>query len=221
MIITGLAQRVVFRRERCGNGSGVYLHYGDPASDQGSRHDTHYSTLTWSWVDVSADGHTRALLAPGQAVQRCHVRAIRRDSWDETGAVNGGVIARYVRTSTGGQRCTAGCLGSTTTTTTVTTRDGRPLPAAVISGRQHAVWSGDPETCGPAAATSGAGRDRGRVVDIDGGAERVGALDVEGFTVHVSEVVPRGANGATPPRSTHGLPPPKGFWAVGVSSSAS
>jgi hypothetical protein len=124
MIITGLAQRVVFRRERCGNGSGAYLHYVDPASDQGSRHDTHYSTLTWSWVDVSAGGHTRALLAPGQAVQRCHVRAIRRDSWDETGAVNGGVIARYVRTSTGGQRCTAGCLGSTTTTTTVTTRDG-------------------------------------------------------------------------------------------------
>jgi hypothetical protein len=86
-----------------GNNAGAsYLHYGDPASDQGSRHDIHYSTLTWSWVDVSGGGHNRALLAPGQIVQRCDVKAIRRDAWDPTGAVDGWVIARYVRTSMGG-----------------------------------------------------------------------------------------------------------------------
>ena len=86
-----------------GNNTGAsYLHYGDPASDQGSRHDIHYSTITWSWIDVSGGGHNRALLASDQVVKRCDVQEIRRDSWDTAGAINGWVTARYVRTSMGG-----------------------------------------------------------------------------------------------------------------------
>lgn len=89
--------------EAGGNNSGAsYLHYGDPASQQGDRHDIHYSTITWSWIDVSGGGHNRVLLAPGQDVRPCDVTPIKRDSWDTSGNVNGWVIARYVQTSVPG-----------------------------------------------------------------------------------------------------------------------
>jgi hypothetical protein len=87
-----------------GNNAGAsYLHYGDPASQQGDRHDIHYSTLTWSWIDVAGGGHNRILLAPDQQVRLCDVQEIRRDSWAPSsiapdGQVNGWVIARYVQT---------------------------------------------------------------------------------------------------------------------------
>jgi hypothetical protein len=85
-------------------------------------------------------------------------------------------------------------------------------------------------TSNPASAARAHARRSASLAPKNGGGSTVLHSDdsaamktfVPGFTVHVSEVVPRGANGATtPPRSTHGLPPPKGFWAVGVSSSAS
>jgi hypothetical protein len=100
-----------------GNNAGAsYLHYGDPAAQQGDQNPQkystdptqpiHYSTLTWSWVDVSGGGHNRVLLAPGQDIRLCDVRPIRRDSWAPSsvspdGQVNGWVIARYVQTQAG------------------------------------------------------------------------------------------------------------------------
>lgn len=89
--------------EAGGNNTGAsYLHYGDPASQQGDRHDIHYSTITWSWINVSGGGHNRALLAPDQDLRLCDVKPIKHDSWDTSGNVNGWVIARYVQTSVPG-----------------------------------------------------------------------------------------------------------------------
>ena len=100
-----------------GNNAGAsYLHYGDPAAQQGDQNpqkysadptqQIHYSTLTWSWIDVSGGGHNRVLLAPGQDIRLCDVQEIRRDSWAPSsvapdGQVNGWVIARYVQTQVG------------------------------------------------------------------------------------------------------------------------
>jgi len=95
-----------------GNNAGAsYLHYGDPAAQQGddpqkystSTTTIHYSTLTWSWIDVGGGGHNRILLAPDQGIRLCDVEQIRRDSWAPSsvapaGQVNGWVIARYVQT---------------------------------------------------------------------------------------------------------------------------
>jgi hypothetical protein len=89
--------------EAGGDNTGAsYLHYGDPASQQGDRHDIHYSTLTWSWINVAGGGHNRVLLAPDQDIRLCDVKAIKRDSWDTAGNINGWVIARYVQTSVPG-----------------------------------------------------------------------------------------------------------------------
>jgi hypothetical protein len=100
-----------------GNNAGAsYLHYGDPATQQGDQNpqkystdptqQIHYSTLTWSWIDVSGGGHNRILLAPGQDIRLCDVAPIRRDSWAPSslapdGQLNGWVIARYVQTRVG------------------------------------------------------------------------------------------------------------------------
>jgi hypothetical protein len=96
-----------------GNNAGAsYLHYGDPAAQQGDQNpqkystdpnQIHYSTLTWSWIDVGGGGHNRILLAPDQDIRLCDVEPIRRDSWAPSsvapdGQVNGWVIARYVQT---------------------------------------------------------------------------------------------------------------------------
>jgi hypothetical protein len=96
-----------------GNNAGAsYLHYGDPAAQQGDQNpqkystdpnQIHYSTLTWSWIDVGGGGHNRILLAPDQDIRLCDVEQIRRDSWAPSsvapdGQVNGWVIARYVQT---------------------------------------------------------------------------------------------------------------------------
>src|SRR3954453_21651462 len=93
-----------------GDNSGAsYLHYGDPAAQQGAQNPQkfstnpatpiHYSTMTWSWIDVSGGGPNRILLPPGQDLRLCDVRPIRRDSWAPSsdapqGQVNGWVIAR-------------------------------------------------------------------------------------------------------------------------------
>jgi hypothetical protein len=109
-----------------GNNAGAsYLHYGDPAAQQGDQNlnepptsspypqkyststtTIHYSTLTWSWIDVAGGGHNRILLAPGQDIRLCDVKPIRHDSWAPSsvapdGQVNGWVIARYVQTRAG------------------------------------------------------------------------------------------------------------------------
>ncbi|HKO86866.1 MAG TPA: hypothetical protein VJ140_20420, partial [Actinomycetota bacterium] len=84
-----------------GNNAGAsYLHYGDPAAQQGNPTDPqiHYSTLTWSWIDVGGGGHNRILLAPDQDIRPCDVDPIKRDSWAPSseypaGLVNGWVIA--------------------------------------------------------------------------------------------------------------------------------
>ena len=81
-----------------GNNSGAsFLHYGDPASDQGDIHDYHYSYLVWSFVNVRGGGIVRTLLKDDQVVQPCDVASITMDSWDRAGIVNGTVTARYVR----------------------------------------------------------------------------------------------------------------------------
>ena len=100
-----------------GDNSGAsYLHYGDPAAQQGQQNpqkystdpstQIHYSTMTWSWIDVGGGGHNRILLAPGQDIRLCDVKPIRHDSWAPftvapDGQVNGWVIARYVQTRVG------------------------------------------------------------------------------------------------------------------------
>jgi hypothetical protein len=109
-----------------GNNAGAsYLHYGDPAAQQGDqdldqpptsspypqRYSTsittiHYSTLTWSWIDVGGGGMNRILLAPDQDIRLCDVDPIDYPSWAPSsdapqGQVNGQVEARYVETSVG------------------------------------------------------------------------------------------------------------------------
>jgi hypothetical protein len=98
------------------NAGASYLHYGDPAAQQGDQDpqkystdltkEIHYSTLTWSWIDVAGGGHNRILLAPAQDIRLCDVKPIRRDSWAPSsvapdGQVNGWVTARYVQTRVG------------------------------------------------------------------------------------------------------------------------
>jgi hypothetical protein len=83
------------------NNGSSFLHYGDPGADQGSRHDIHYTYLLWSFLNVRGGGIVRTLLAPDQVVRLCDVDPLVMDSWDTTGAVNGQVTARYVRTLAG------------------------------------------------------------------------------------------------------------------------
>jgi hypothetical protein len=98
-----------------GNNAGAsYLHYCDPAAQQGDQNPQkyststttiHYSTLTWSWIDVAGGGHNRILLAPGQDIRPCDVQPIDYPSWapgsdpNSDGQINGWVEARYVETS--------------------------------------------------------------------------------------------------------------------------
>jgi hypothetical protein len=100
------------------NAGASYLHYGDPAAQQGAQNpqkyldpqwdpiqQIHYSTLTWSWIDVAGGGMNRILLAPGQDIRPCDVAPILYDSWapgsdpNSDGQTNGWVEARYVETS--------------------------------------------------------------------------------------------------------------------------
>ena len=37
-----------------------WMHYADPGSGQGDRHDIHYSVMTWSWLNVRGGGINRA-----------------------------------------------------------------------------------------------------------------------------------------------------------------
>jgi hypothetical protein len=88
---------------RSGNNAGAkWLHYGDPAADQGDRHDVHYSYLLWSFLDARGGGMVRALLAEGQVVWPCTVDPVELPAWDRAGARNGSVTGRYVATEVTG-----------------------------------------------------------------------------------------------------------------------
>ena len=83
---------------RAGSNRGArFLHYGDPAADQGDREDVHYTYLVWSFLNARGGGMVRSLLRDGDEVDLCDVPAIAMDSYDENGAVNGRVEAVYVR----------------------------------------------------------------------------------------------------------------------------
>jgi hypothetical protein len=83
---------------RSGSNRGArFLHYGDPAADQGSRHDVHYTYLLWSVLDVRGGGMVRALLRDGQRVEPCDVPPVTMESYDSEGDVNGWVEGIYVR----------------------------------------------------------------------------------------------------------------------------
>jgi hypothetical protein len=84
------------------NRGATFMHYGDPAADQGDRHDIHYSYLLWSFLDARGGGHVRSLLHEGQVVEPCDVEPILMDAFDSAGNVDGSVLARYVRTEEGG-----------------------------------------------------------------------------------------------------------------------
>jgi hypothetical protein len=79
------------------NRGASFLHYGDPASDQGERHDVHYTYLLWSLPNVRGGGMVRALLRDGDSVTPCDMRPVTMDSFDSDGAVNGWVEGVYVR----------------------------------------------------------------------------------------------------------------------------
>jgi hypothetical protein len=99
------------------NAGASYLHYGDPAAQQGAQNpqkystdpntQIHYSTMTWSWIDVAGGGHNRILLQDGQEIRRCAVDPIRYPSWapgsdpNSDGVTNGWVEARYVQSQVG------------------------------------------------------------------------------------------------------------------------
>jgi len=87
---------------RSGSNRGArFLHYGDPAADQGDRHDVHYTYLLWSCLNARGGGMVRALLRDGQIVTRCEVEPVRMASWDGAGERNGFVEMLYVRTAQG------------------------------------------------------------------------------------------------------------------------
>jgi len=88
---------------RMGSNAGAkWLHYGDPGSDQGDRHDVHYSYLLWSFLNARGGGMVRALLAEGQAVWPCAVDPLELPAYDGDGRVNGSVTGRYVATEVAG-----------------------------------------------------------------------------------------------------------------------
>ena len=112
-----IPQEMKYKNPKASGGSNAgasYLHYGDPAAQQGDQNpqkystdptnQIHYSTLTWSWIDVAGGGHNRILLAPGQGVRLCDVEPINYPSWapgadpSSNGVINGWVEARYVET---------------------------------------------------------------------------------------------------------------------------
>jgi hypothetical protein len=88
---------------RSGSNRGArFLHYGDPAADQGDRHDIHYTYLLWSFLNARGGGMVRALLRDGDVVDVCDVPPIAMYSFDAAGAINGQVTAVYVRTEQAG-----------------------------------------------------------------------------------------------------------------------
>jgi hypothetical protein len=88
---------------RSGSNRGArFLHYGDPAADQGDRHDIHYTYLLWSFVNARGGGMVRSLLRDGDLVDVCEVPPATMDSYDSAGGTNGRVEAVYVRTEQGG-----------------------------------------------------------------------------------------------------------------------
>jgi hypothetical protein len=84
---------------RSGSNRGArFMHYGDPAADQGDRSDVHYTYLLWSFLNARGGGMVRALLRDGDTLTRCDVTPIVMRSWDDAGRPNGRVEAIYVRT---------------------------------------------------------------------------------------------------------------------------
>jgi hypothetical protein len=79
-----------------------WMHYADPGSGQGDRHDIHYSVMTWSWLNVRGGGMNRALTHEDQIVHRCDVDSITYPAWDEFGNRNGEVVGIYIKTRQGG-----------------------------------------------------------------------------------------------------------------------
>ena len=56
---------------RAGSNRGArFLHYGDPAADQGDREDVHYTYLVWSFLNTRGGGMVRSLLRDGDEVDR-------------------------------------------------------------------------------------------------------------------------------------------------------
>lgn len=87
-----------------------YTKYGDAGPVQGTG-DRHFAYLCWSWVrqdgpdgpTVSGGGAIRALLAPGQIVERCAVEPMTTPAWDRDGEIVGQVVVVYVRVPVGGE----------------------------------------------------------------------------------------------------------------------
>lgn len=109
------------------NHGASFMHYGDPAADQGNDRAIHYSYLLWSFVNVRGGGMVRTLLAPHQVLQACDVNPITMPSWGYSGRVNGSVTARYVRTLAG----TCPIYGWMVWSHTYPARSPRPVPHAL------------------------------------------------------------------------------------------
>ena len=120
---------------RTGSNHGAsFMHYGDPAADQGTTHSIQYTYLLWSFTDVRGGGMVRTLLAPNQVVRVCAVEPITMSSWDYAGAVNGRVTARYVRVVAG----TCPLYGWMVWSHTHLDRHARPVAHAVPLGTSAA-----------------------------------------------------------------------------------
>ena len=109
-----------------------YSKYGEAGPTQGAR-DQSFAYLCWSWLrqhhpdgdprhEVSGGGAVRALLRPGQLVQRCDVPSITTPAWDRRGGKPiGQVKAIYVRASFAGSELYGWIVHSHEP------RDGEPL----------------------------------------------------------------------------------------------
>lgn len=84
-----------------------YSKYGDAGPTQGGR-DRSFAYLCWSWVRepglgpdpraiVRGGGAVRALVPPGQIVDRCDVESITAPAWNREGERVGDVVVIYVR----------------------------------------------------------------------------------------------------------------------------
>ena len=95
-------------------GGARYSKYGDAGPWQGDATER-FAYLCWSWLrdgskddrgeqhfEVSGGGAIRALLKPGQIVERCDVQSINSPAWNRAGDEVGRVVAIYARASFGG-----------------------------------------------------------------------------------------------------------------------
>jgi hypothetical protein len=107
VVVQSISPRLHYKRPqdtRTGSNAGAkWLHYGDPAADQGDRHDVHYSYLLWSFLNARGGGMVRALLGNGRIVWPCAVDPRELPAYDADGAVNGAVTGRYVATKVAGE----------------------------------------------------------------------------------------------------------------------